>query len=259
MKLTAEQREKLKNVVGKRASAKELLRDICNEKQRQVLDLSEQGDNPLEISEKLHIPLKEAEEILDFLYGLDLKIRELRNSYNKEKVKKGAQRAAKQNKRLNTTQKETIKKELIHFKSLYKQKKISKSDLKKNLNKLNAKINALGNTFEDRMFLAEVYAELEMIGQAEEVLYEESDKKTDVYKEMLYNEIEKEVIEKRNYLFIKRLREQGKTKEEIISIAEKQSTHYKKYLKLSFISYAIKSCDEEKRKLENVNNEENER
>lgn len=255
MKLTAEQREKLKKVVGKRATVKELLRDICDEKQRQVLALLDDGDNLLEISEKLNISIKELEEIIDFLHELDWNIRKLRNEYNKEKVKQGAQRAAKENKRLTRTEKEKITSELIHFRSLYKQHKVSKKDLEKNLKKLIVKINALGNKFEDRMFLAEVYAELDMVGQAEEILYEESDKKTDTYKEMLYNETEKEVIEKRNFLFIKRLYEQGKAKEEIIKIAERESTHYKKYLKLSFISYVIKSCDREKRKIGNVDNE----
>ena len=85
-------------------------------------------------------------------------------------------------KTLSQKDKDKIKNNLEYYKCLYRQNKLNKSNLQKNLQKLIVKIEALGNTFEDRMFLAEVYAELNMMEKAETILNEEYDNSDEIEK-----------------------------------------------------------------------------
>lgn len=221
-----------------------------------VLELYKQKKDELEIYKETNLSFDKIRQIIKYIDDVNRTIDSKRRQQNTERYR-GVYMINQERKTLSQKDKDAIKKELVKYKCLYRQNKLTKSNLQKNLQKLIVKIEALGNTFEDRMFLAEVYAELNMMEKAETILNEEYSDNLGPYNETLYKKIKKEVIEKRNFQYIKKLYEQGKNEEEIIKDAEKQSYRYRKDLNLRFINYVV-NCIKMEKKNELINDNSDE-
>lgn len=142
--------------------------------------------------------------------------------------------------------KEDIREQLKEYKLAYKNGRISKELSKKNLNRLIRKIEYLGNSIPDKLFLATVLADLERYKDAEDILSEYENETLDLYERSLYKNTKQNVIYKRNVSFISSLYYSGKSFEEIMNIAERENSEYRIGLTIPFIRNVINQCKNKK-------------
>ncbi len=124
------------------------------------------------------------------------------------------------------------------FKGKFKAGKLSQANISKNLKKLEVMVKLLGNNYEDRLFLAEIYLKLQDFQNSFKIVYElESD--NELTKPQTVEEMKKSIIKGRNTEFIKNLYKEGKSLAQIIEIAENENSEYRKYIDIKFIKDTI--------------------
>lgn len=240
MELTDEQKIKLKKIITKKMTVKEVLLEVCDEKYKKYLEYYLKGNSVSSIAKEFDISVEKSEEILKYLIELNTKIMQIKKEYNTKRKQKIYNKYIRGEKVLNKDEKKLVEKNFKMFKGKFKAGKLSQANISKNLKKLEVMVKLLGNNYEDRLFLAEIYLKLQDFQNSFKIVYElESDNELTKTQTGKVEEMKKSIIKGRNTEFIKNLYKEGKSLAQIIEIAENENSEYRKYIDIKFIKDTI--------------------
>lgn len=242
MELSERQKSIVKELNNKRIDTKDILFELLNDTQKQVYEYYINKYKIEEIAKIMNMDVDKVTDIVQFDKGIHWAIN--------EQIKKDqpVEVSNKEEKKKTKKSKSEVKEIIKNYKKIYNEGKVSKKNSQKNLPKLIKMISYTGNSINDRLFLAIVYADLYNSLEAERIINDCASDASNDFEQTSIENTRKEVIKIINSLYVKKLHDAGYSISQIIEQAEKLSPTYRKKLNIKIIRDIYNKCEEHEKK-----------